>query len=62
MTVFLEASLSPCWRPGYASTRIMFRAWWGPFALGWLRVPFEEWGRQSYDWVQDGDYRYHEGG
>lgn len=50
MTLFIEVARPLQWKPGHFNSRVMRRAWWLYFAIGWLHLPFHEYGRQSYDW------------
>lgn len=51
MTVIFEVSGPFQRRPGVFAGRVMYRVWWGWFAIGLLRIPFNEFAATSYDWV-----------
>lgn len=40
----------PLHRPGHYRGRVMARAWWLWFAVGYLRVPFHEFAQHAYTW------------
>ena len=50
MTIFLEVSRPFQARPGRYTSRVMYRFWWGWFAIGILRIPFHEFNVTSYTW------------
>jgi hypothetical protein len=55
MTVFIEVSQPFLAKPGRYTSRIMYRFWWGWFAVGILRIPFREFNENSYRWEARGD-------
>jgi hypothetical protein len=50
VTVIFECSRPVMWKPGYRRGPAMYRAWWLFFAVGWLRIPFDEFTTTAYDW------------
>ncbi len=48
----LEASRPFQWKPGSFKSRLMYRAWWGWFAIGWVRVSFREFIEAPKDWTR----------
>jgi hypothetical protein len=50
MTIVLELTRPWLWRPGYFKSRIMYRAWWGWWAVGILRIGFKEFSEESFEW------------
>ena len=51
MTFILEFDRRFIWRPGVFRSRIMCRAWWGWFAIGIVRIPFEQLAVNAHDWL-----------
>lgn len=50
MTIFIEISRPVQLRPGRYASRVMYRCWWLWFAIGVLRVPFNEFSATAYAW------------
>ena len=50
MTIIIECSRPAVWRPGIYRSRVIVRAWFGWFAICWLRIPFPEFATTAYDW------------
>lgn len=41
MNLFLEISQPFCWKHGQFESSFIRRFWWGWFAFGWWKVPFD---------------------
>lgn len=54
MTLFFEADRRFNARPGIHRDKTMIRFWWGYFAVGWIRVPFEKFAQTAYGWDRHG--------
>jgi hypothetical protein len=52
MTVFIEVSNPPQWRPWSFKSRIMYRFGWAWFAIGVLRIPFKDFTALPWDWSE----------
>lgn len=56
ITVFIEVSFPPLWRPGYFSSGWFKRVWWLCFAVAWVRMELHEYNahiaKNGSHWVE----------